>query len=115
MSPIYGLCGFIAIYGAASIPPFGSGASKAITLLGRSSYAIYLFHPLFMWTLKGMGITNYLIQIMLVTGLCIIINRFYEEPLLRLIRKGARRRLITSGSPVSPHSYDTPYSHKNRQ
>jgi peptidoglycan/LPS O-acetylase OafA/YrhL len=94
-APLYGLCSFVAVYGAACIAVHNKAVSKVAGVLGRSSYAIYLFHPLFMPALAKIGLTYPPVQVVLITGLSIVINRFYEEPFLRVVRRVSRRLLVS--------------------
>lgn len=84
---VYGLLSFGLVYLSAAINRRLPFSFRILTLLGLSTYAIYLFHLLLIPPLQKIHLASPILFIPLITGIGVLIYKFYEAPLLKAIRK----------------------------
>jgi peptidoglycan/LPS O-acetylase OafA/YrhL len=99
---IYGLCAFGIVYSLICIDRIHPFRVGILNLLGQSSYAIYLFAPVFLLFITPVSTIEVIISISVITLLSILLNKAFEEPVLTWLRnKVLGGRLMKTVDPVS--------------
>jgi peptidoglycan/LPS O-acetylase OafA/YrhL len=85
-SLVYGICGGLLVWSAARLNHSARGIHSLFSISGQASYSIYLISPLALGIFGRRSVLEAGILILAVSIAGIIINRFYEEPMLKRIR-----------------------------
>ena len=84
---VYGILSFGLVFLSAGLNRRFPFSFRILTLLGLSTYAIYLFHLILIPPLQKIHLASPALFIPLITLIGVLIYKFYEAPLLKAIRK----------------------------
>jgi peptidoglycan/LPS O-acetylase OafA/YrhL len=84
---IYGPGAFGTLYAITCLEKHRFPRRKIVNVLGQSSYAIYLLAPVYLLIVVPKDATQILLSILVITLFGILINRAFEEPMLKWLRQ----------------------------